>query len=152
VPFPAVPLVPVAGLALGAGVFAETAPWPQWVAIPANLVGFALLGYVILSGKWVRKEEADAALDAAEKLADERVRGAERVVTEVRERLAAVVVDRDAWRQAHQAEVEALQHAERTSAELMQGNQVTVGLLAALSAALGHGPVVAGGKGGPDGT
>lgn len=139
-----------------AGLLAETAPWPQWVAIPANLVGFALLGYVILSGKWVRKEDTDAELTAATKaaeaLADERVRGAERVVVELRERLAAVVVDRDAWRQAHQAEVEALQHAERTSAELMQGNQVTVGLMQALGAALGHRRADDLGRERPDGT
>lgn len=119
------------------------APWPQWVVLPVQLGALLLLLYLWLSGRLLRKEETERALAAERRAADDRVEGiralaearvaaAEAVTAELRLRVQALVIDRDAWRQAHSAEVEALQHAERASLELMQSSTVTIRLLEAV--------------------
>jgi vacuolar-type H+-ATPase subunit H len=131
----------------------EAAPWPEWVALPANLFAVGLFGYLVLTGRWKRTIDVDATVAAANEAADERVAAAEalaaekiagagRELTLTRDRLAAVVADRDAWREAHAAEVEARRQSERTSSAALEAQGVTVRLLTALESLLaGRGTV-----------
>lgn len=126
---------------------AEAAPWPDWIAVPANLFAVGLLGYLVLTGRWKRTIDVDAMIAAVEEAAEERVAAAGRLAAEqvagihrelalVRERLTSVIADRDAWREAHGAEVEARRQSERTSSAALEAQGVTVRLLTALESLL----------------
>lgn len=119
------------------------APWPDWLALPANLGAVALLLWLMLTGRQVRREDVTALLAAERARGDERVaecdaRSAERLAelgkreTMLTDRLDAVIADRNAWREAHHQEVEARHTAEASTAKLLSATDVTVRLLDAL--------------------
>lgn len=122
---------------------AGDAPWPNWLALPANLGAVALLLWLMLTGRQLRREDVDAMLAAERERADERVadceqRGRERLAEAqarfalVEQRLDAVVADRNAWREAHHQETLARATAEQSTAKLLSATDVTVRLLDAL--------------------
>lgn len=119
--------------------------WPVWIAIPANLFAVALMGWGWWRGELIRKpaHEAEVAqvrqlaaqqVAGAEQLAEERKAGVERELAQVLRRMDAVVADRDAWRVAHSAEVDARREAEQAAAKIVEAQGVTVRLLSALEA------------------
>lgn len=127
----------------GAVLAADEAPWPSWLALPANLGAVALLLWLQLTGKQYRREDALAMVAAERARGDERVadcekRNLERLADsqkryEILEtRLDAVVADRNAWREAHHQEVQARASAEQATTKLLSATDVTVRLLDAL--------------------
>lgn len=118
-------------------VLADAGPaWPAWIALPANLACVSLLLWLVLTGKLYRVEDMDRAVAAERARGDERVKAAEDRYRVLHERVEAVVTDRDAWRDAHTAEVEARRLAEGASAKLLESTSVTVRLLDALERSL----------------
>lgn len=87
----------------------------------------------------LRKTHADAlaARDAAHasRLAEVVAR-----VEQLDSRVQALVVDRDAWREAHHEETLARQASEKAAAALMETGQISLALLSALKDALGGRP------------
>lgn len=131
----------------------ESAPWPSWLALPANLGAVALLLWLQLTGRQVRREDVERLLTAERTRAEERMkdceaRNQERLVERDRlhaaleTRLDAVVADRNAWREAHHQEVQARSTAEQATQKLLSATDVTVRLLDALerSVAASHPP------------
>lgn len=117
--------------------------WPTWVVLPTNLGAVGLLLWLQLTGRQMRREDADAMVAAERARGDERVtectaRTAEREAELGRreamltDRLDAVVADRNAWREAHHQEVEARRTAEASTVKLLSATDVTVRLLDAL--------------------
>lgn len=121
----------------------QGAPWPDWIGLPANLFAVALLGWLLLTGRLVRREDCDARVQAEVERGDERVaaeqarlgaevEGLKGQLTLQTDRVAALVEDRGAWRSAHGEEVVARNHAEFATRELLEATNVTVRLLDAL--------------------
>lgn len=121
----------------------ESAPWPSWLALPANLGAVALLLWLQLTGKQYRREDALAMVAVERERGDERVadcenRNLERLADSekryqiLESRLDAVVADRNAWREAHHQEVQARATAEAATQKLLSATDVTVRLLDAL--------------------
>lgn len=156
-----IPIRPVAAVAVavdvvagGALLLADSAQgnWPAWIALPANLTAVILLLWGWWRGELIRlpvhaaaiaseRDHADERVAAAEALAEERLVGMQRELDAHRARLEAVVADRDAWRTAHSAEVDARRQSEQAAAKLVEAQGVTVRLLTALERIMGgHGP------------
>lgn len=120
-----------------AAVLADTgAAWPAWIALPANLACVSLLLWLVLTGKLYRAEDMQAAVAAERARGDERVAAEHAQLVQLQDRVDALVADRDAWRVAHTAEVEARRLAEGASAKLLESTSVTVRLLDALERSL----------------
>lgn len=127
-----------------------------WLGIPAWIIGLGtvlwlwLRGVVMLTSDHraalvARTVACDAQVEAIQAEADARVAEVERRVDGLQDRLDHVVVDRDAWRDAHHEEARARQAAERAAAALMETGQISLALLAALKDALGgHRPETGG--------
>lgn len=127
----------------GAVLAADEAPWPSWLALPANLGAVALLLWLQLTGKQYRREDALAMVAVERERGDERVADCEKRNQErladaekrygiLETRLDAVVADRNAWREAHHQEVQARATAEAATTKLLSATDVTVRLLDAL--------------------
>lgn len=134
-------------------LLADSAPpgdWPAWIALPANLTAVVLLLWGWWRGELIRKPVHEAALAserahaaeqvvAARSIADERLAGVVREAEALRARMEALIADRDAWRTAHAAEVDARRQSEQASAKLVEAQGVTVRLLSALERIMGGG-------------
>lgn len=125
---------------------AEGPPLPElagWLGIPVWLGGLAFLLWLLLGGRLVRREDCDARVTAAvqaKQLEWDAEKGqADARLTEMSARLTAVVADRDAWRDAHGAEVEARRAAEHAAGKLMETGNLSLALLDALKTQLGRG-------------
>lgn len=137
--------VTAAGAPIGGAVILAAAGGdiPAPIAVPISLGGFALYFGDQYLGRVIRRPELERQLGEVERrcaaewgtklaVAEAKQEGAERVAAELRDRLASVRGDRDAWREAQREEVEARRAAERTSASLLEATNTTADLLAAL--------------------
>lgn len=128
----------------------------SWLGIPAWIVGLGTVLWLWLRGIVMLTKDHREALDARSTACEERVEAiqseadskvaeVERRVDALQDRLEHVVVDRDAWRDAHHEEARARQAAERAAAALMETGQISLALLAALKDAIGgHRPETGG--------
>lgn len=125
--------------------------WAAALGIPVWLGGLAFLIWLWLRGVIIlakdhdaalidRRTSCDAELTAVRSEAAGRVASAEEAVRRLADRIEHVVVDRDAWREAHREEVLARQAADRAAAALMETGQISLALLAALKDALAGRP------------
>lgn len=129
----------------------------EWLGIPAWILGIALNLVLWLRGViMLTSDHRDAVLlaetnceekiEAIQSEADSKVAEVERRSATLTDRIEHLVVDRDAWRDAHHEEVKARQAAERAAAALMETGQISLALLSALKDALGgHRPPQTGG-------
>jgi len=130
------------------------APFPEWAAalgVPVWLGGLAFVLWLWLGGKVVlstdrdraladHRTSCDAELAAVRGEADSKVGHTTRALERLQDRIDHLVVDRDAWREAHREEVRARQAAERAAAALMETGQISLALLSALKDALAGRP------------
>ena len=128
----------------------------SWLGIPAWIVGLGTVLWLWLRGVVMltkdhrealaaRSEACAAETDAIRSEADSKVAQVERRADALQDRLDHLVVDRDAWRDAHHEEARARQAAERAAAALMETGQISLALLSALKDALGgHRPETGG--------
>lgn len=131
---------------LGAG----GADIPNWVSLPTNVGLAGAVAWAVWTGKLRRAVDCEAEkaaliqahaheIAAATALCDEKLRTAEALRAAAETRLAAVLVDRDRWREAHGASIEALRASEAAGAAAMDSNGVVAKLLTALESALDRG-------------
>lgn len=121
------------------------------LGVPVWLGGFAFLIWLWLKGVIILAKDHDAAMAAArascdtelaavKATADVQATNAKVRVEALTDRIDHLVVDRDAWREAHREEAMARQAAERAAAALMETGQVSLALLGALKDALAGRP------------
>lgn len=110
---------------LGAAGPQDFTEWASWLGVPLWVGGLGLLAWLLLSGRLRRRE------DCAELIA---ARTAE--CDQLADRLAAVIADRDAWREAAREEADARQASDRAAAQLMDSTNLSVQLLQALQEAM----------------
>ena len=127
---------------------------PEWAAalgVPVWIGGLAFVLWLWISGKVVlttdrdkalteHRASCDAELSAVRSEADSKVATTAAALARLQDRIDHLVVDRDAWREAHREEVLARQAAERAAAALMETGQISLALLAALKDALAGRP------------
>jgi hypothetical protein len=135
-------------------MLAADAPFPEWAAalgVPVWLGGLAFVLWLWLGGKVVlatdrdkaladHRTSCDAELAAVRSEADSKVATTTAALGRLQDRIDHLVVDRDAWREAHREEVLARQAAERAAAALRDTGQISLALLAALKDALAGRP------------
>lgn len=108
--------------------------------MPVWLGGLAFVLWLWLGGKVMLSSDCDRRCAALEKAhAAELAEVASRNAVQA-DRIEALVVDRDAWREAHREETRARQAAERAAAALMETGQISLALLSALKDALAGRP------------
>jgi hypothetical protein len=112
---------------------------PEWAAmlgVPVWLGGAAFLIWLLLTRKLVTRAERDEVLEALRVAHDSAMAEVEGRAGALANRVEALVVDRDAWREAHHEETRARQAAEKAAAALMESGQISLALLSALKDAL----------------
>lgn len=116
---------------------------PEWVGIPTGIAGLGIPLGLWLRGITMLRSDHDAQMAA-------QAAGYTTQVTLLGDRNTALIADRDAWRTAHSAEVDARVAAERAAAAMLEQvkaassqTDLTGKMLSALMAALGS-------KGAPD--
>jgi hypothetical protein len=112
---------------------------PEWAAmlgVPVWLGGAAFLIWLLLTRKLVTRAERDEVLEALRVAHDSVMAEVEGRAGALANRVEALVVDRDAWREAHHEETRARQAAEKAAAALMESGQISLALLSALKDAL----------------
>lgn len=120
-------------------VLASSHDFPTWAAalgVPVWLGGAAILIWLLLTRRIVTSGERDDALAALQLAHDAETAEVENRATALTERVEALVVDRDAWRDAHREEAAARRAAEAAAAALMESGQISLALLSALKDAL----------------
>lgn len=113
--------------------------FPEWagaVGVPLWIGGLGFLLWLWLSGRVMRTTDHQAALAAERQRTDEQVESAELRVADLQNRVEHLVVDRDAWREAHDAEVAARLAAEKAAAKLLDATNVSAKLIDALTKAI----------------
>lgn len=116
---------------------ADTFPeWAGAIGVPLWIGGLAFMLWLWLSGRVMLAKDHQAALALERKRADEQVESAELRVADLQNRVEHLVVDRDAWREAHDAEVAARLAAEKAASKLLEASNVSVKLIDALTKAL----------------
>lgn len=111
--------------------------WASWLGVPLWIGGLAFLLWLWLSGRIMLRTDHEAAMTVERQRADEQVEAAELRVADLQNRVDHVVVDRDAWREAHDAEVQARLQAEKAATALLESTNISLALLGALKDALG---------------
>lgn len=131
---------------------------PEWVGIPSGILGLGLPLLLILRGTLMLTSEHDKqmaaerqrseivaktererceAVAAAElRRASEQYEAAELRVVDLQNRVDHLIVDRNTWREACEAQAQARLASEHASAQLIEAQQLGLGLLAALKDAL----------------
>lgn len=112
------------------------AEWASWLGIPVWIGGLGFVLWLWLTKKIMLVSDHDTALAVERRRADEQVESAELRVSDLQNRIDHLVVDRDAWREAHDAEVEARVAAEKAAAKLLETSDLSVRLLDALTESL----------------
>lgn len=128
-------------------IVAADPPIPSWVGIPSGILGLGLPLVLILRGTLMLTSEHEKRLvlerQACQQVADAELRrsqeqyeSAELRVLDLQNRVALAEADRDAWRTAHEAQAQARLAAEHAAAQLIEAQQLGLGLLGALKDAL----------------
>ena len=125
------------------GILAADGPVPpEWLAYvnTGGTVGLlVLIIFFWMTGKIMRSGDVEKLLEAANSHCEVRVEALERETSRIREDLAHVIADRDAWREAHREDVAACQAAERAASQLMESANLTASLIALVRDSMGHG-------------
>lgn len=112
------------------------------LGIPAWVIGLGLALFLILKGTLVLGSDADERTRVATKAATAVAEAEKSQLTiranELNARLDALIADRNAWRDAHGAEVEARRAAENTAAKLLDTGNLALALLEALKEQVGE--------------
>ena len=120
-------------------LLASTHDFPAWagaLGVPVWLGGLAFVLWLWLGGKVQRTTDCDATVAALAKAHTAELAEVEARAEALQQRVEALVVDRDAWREAHREETRARQAAEKAAAALMETGQISLALLSALKDAL----------------
>jgi hypothetical protein len=124
-------------------LLASSHDFPAWagaLGVPVWLGGLAFVLWLWLGGKVTRTSDCDARVVALQAAHDAELAEARLKADVLQERVDALVVDRDAWREAHREETRARQAAEKAAAALMETGQISLALLSALKDALAGRP------------
>ena len=124
-------------------VLGSTHDFPAWagaLGVPVWLGGLAFVLWLWLGGKVTRTSDCDATVAALAKSHATELAEVEARAAVLENRVEALVVDRDAWREAHREETRARQAAEKAAAALMETGQISLALLSALKDALAGRP------------
>lgn len=111
--------------------------WAGALGVPVWLGGLAFVLWLWLGGKVTRTTDCDDRVAALETAHAAEVAEVEARADALQQRVDALVVDRDAWREAHREETRARQAAEKAATALMETGQISLALLSALKDALG---------------
>lgn len=127
-------------------MFPGVADTPSWlgniIGIPAGVAGIGIPLYLWLSGKVRLSSDVQSELDVVKKSLEDQLTqaktGLEEKLKQRDDEIIALRADRDAWRIAQAAEVEARQAASRAAASLLDSASLSNSLLDALKDVLGQ--------------
>ena len=131
------------GVAHNVVVLGSSHDFPAWagaLGVPVWLGGAVFVLWLWLGGKVTRSSDCQATVDALSKAHAAEMAEVEARARSLSDRVEALVVDRDAWREAHREETRARQAAEKAAGALMETGQISLALLSALKDALAGRP------------